>query len=205
MTDDQPPARYTALEQTVIGIVGTIVVMAATLFFLPHMVDNFTQQQIPAKAVEVPSPTTNEIRTSTPPQWQAVSPEPAPPDCPLIDVPMTIGNSNNPLMVIRNDSSTPPPTFNGWAVRTHDTSGYITDATAWPCYRGQRTGENTNYYYCGSQLTLSGASIYIKKIYADTDGNIVKTVAKEFSNTYDANGKFLLTDCGKEIGTTNSP
>jgi len=78
-------------------------------------------------------------------------------------------------------------TYDGWTI--------YGDAT---CRKGNKEGENLNYYYCGGYANgILGGTVnaYVKKTTISEDGSIGKTYKYIIWNIYDNNKEFIETKC----------
>ena len=99
--------------------------------------------------------------------------------CPQIDVPMKTSSWYG--LNIKGQ------TYDGWTIHG--------DAT---CKKGNKEGENLNYYYCGGYSNgLLGGTVnaYIQKTPIASDGSIGKTTKHIIWNIYDENKNFMQTKC----------
>ncbi|MBI2146257.1 hypothetical protein HYU22_02885 [Candidatus Woesearchaeota archaeon] len=62
------------------------------------------------------------------------------------------------------------------------------------CRKGERVGENSNYYYCGDDTDSYGIPI-AKKTVVDTKGNIINVIERNFILVFNENKEYVKTIC----------
>lgn len=103
-------------------------------------------------------------------------------ECPQINFPLKDGIA--PFIDIRE--------YDSWKIDSYDSTFNI------HCYRGNKEGQKTNYWYCGEGTSIEFPIAFMQKTMINSDGSIGKTIKQSFYNIYDENKKFVKTVCGED-------
>ena len=88
--------------------------------------------------------------------------------------------------------------FDGWTIAPYDSNTVLGfNFGRIYCHKGNREGQNTNYWYCGDQSSQTTMA-FMQKTLVNSDRTIGKTIKQSFVNVYDNDGHFIKTVCGED-------
>ncbi len=96
--------------------------------------------------------------------------------CPQINVPLKKVEGLSPVMDVRE--------FEGWKIAPYDTNTLLGFGVGHvSCHKGNRKGQNMNYWYCGDQSSQTTMA-FMQKTSINPDGSIGNTIKQSFVNIY---------------------